>query len=280
MNHPRVSTKMLRVDKVTRLFDIFNSKKWPDISKSENTEFGDFCDMLSYLTDDEQDLIIELTKDFLWVSTNEYFQLFLCVFKIMVDSLDVSKKRLFILPLIAKDDIGLTKSSSMLYYMLKCETHFLQRISERVSISLIDGYAKLNDIKIQDSDLFCLIDDYIGTGETACDAIECLFEKGISSDNCLILSLVSQESGIEKIKEKNVGVYTGTIRKRVFTDTLESQTLKKIMQNIEDRMGVNSLHRFGYGQSEALVRMSRTPNNTFPIYWMRSKSIPIVPFPR
>lgn len=35
-----------------------------------------------------------------------------------------------------------------------------------------------------------------------------------------------------------------------------------------------------YAQSEALVRMFRTPNNTFPIYWLKNSKNPCPPFPR
>ena len=57
----------------------------------------------------------------------------------------------------------------------------------------------------------------------------------------------------------------------------------KCMHAIEGAIKVSSDYNFGYKQSEALVRMIRTPNNTFPIYWYRDKKKKIniyAPFPR
>ena len=39
-------------------------------------------------------------------------------------------------------------------------------------------------------------------------------------------------------------------------------------------------YHFGYAQSEALVKLERTPNNTFPVYWFSYKQRRTVPFPR
>lgn len=47
-------------------------------------------------------------------------------------------------------------------------------------------------------------------------------------------------------------------------------------------MEVNEEFQFGYDHSEALVKMIRTPNNTFPVYWLQKRggAVPVVPFPR
>lgn len=36
----------------------------------------------------------------------------------------------------------------------------------------------------------------------------------------------------------------------------------------------------GYAESEALVTMIKTPNNTFPFYWYEKNSNSYAPFPR
>jgi hypothetical protein len=41
----------------------------------------------------------------------------------------------------------------------------------------------------------------------------------------------------------------------------------KIVDRIEKRLRITEKFFRGYGQSEALVKMIRTPNNTFPLYW-------------
>ena len=52
------------------------------------------------------------------------------------------------------------------------------------------------------------------------------------------------------------------------------------MKNIEEAIQVSDDYKFGYKGSEALVKMIRTPNNTFPIYWLRNKKNKFAPFPR
>ncbi len=52
------------------------------------------------------------------------------------------------------------------------------------------------------------------------------------------------------------------------------------MEEIEDKMSVKRNYRLGYGQSEALVTMCRTPNNTFPVFWEEKGNMKLAPFPR
>ena len=54
----------------------------------------------------------------------------------------------------------------------------------------------------------------------------------------------------------------------------------KLMKEIETRIKVRENCEFGYSHSEGLVKMMRTPNNTFPIYWMKNKKNKAPPFPR
>lgn len=69
------------------------------------------------------------------------------------------------------------------------------------------------------------------------------------------------------------------------TDSYPQQTKeekKAIMLEIEKKLKPGK-YQFGYEKSEALVTMTRTPNNTFPVFWMNyehkgSKFSP--PFPR
>ena len=47
-----------------------------------------------------------------------------------------------------------------------------------------------------------LIDDFIGTGDTALEAIKSLTNRGLNQDKIKVLSLICLESGYEKIKER------------------------------------------------------------------------------
>ena len=63
----------------------------------------------------------------------------------------------------------------------------------------------------------------------------------------------------------------------------ENGTIEQIemMKSIEDQIRIDEVFRFGYHSSEALVKMMRTPNNTFPIYWFHKRNRnKYAPFPR
>ena len=65
-----------------------------------------------------------------------------------------------------------------------------------------------------------------------------------------------------------------------YTLTQKTRALS-LMESIEDWLNVADDYRFGFGRSEALVSMLRTPNNTFPVYWLDKKSLDYKsPFPR
>ena len=124
--------------------------------------------------------------------------------------------------------------------------------------------------------LLLLVDDFIGSGETADRCIEYLVnEANYDVNKISLLSLVAQQEGVKRINNKGVEVYCSEIRNKGITDNYISPTKDEfilLMQNIEDIIKVDSKYRFGYNQSEALVKMIRTPNNTFPVYWRKSKT--------
>ena len=52
------------------------------------------------------------------------------------------------------------------------------------------------------------------------------------------------------------------------------------MHEIEDILKVDSKYSFGFNQTEALISLIKTPNNTFPVYWYEKNGHSHAPFPR
>lgn len=77
-------------------------------------------------------------------------------------------------------------------------------------------------------------------------------------------------------------VFANIVMDRAISDRKDGnrETYQAVMESIEDYIRVKEEYRMGYAQSEALVRMFRTPNNTFPIYWLKNNKNPCPPFPR
>ena len=197
-----------------------------------------------------------------------------------------SDTKVYVMMLIAPKDEGKTKSSAMLLYLFN-DTRL--RIDPRFShyrFEIISDKESLHQ-KMDDKDaVLVLVDDYIGTGDTAVACIEQLDKLGIKMEQIAILSLVAQEEGKKKIEEKGIFFCTSNLRNKGISDYYEGKELEKnvrLMQKIEKDLKVGEKSRFGYGQSEALVTMCRTPNNTFPVFWYEPKlgiKKKLAPFPR
>jgi hypothetical protein len=129
--------------------------------------------------------------------------------------------------------------------------------------------------------LIILLDDFIGSGDTALEAIT-YFNDNIrnNSDTLILISLVAQLQGVLKIEEQGYKIFYAHLRARAITD---SDTISnkfealKIIRKIEKRMGITKQtdptkdYRLGYRHTQALVSMIRSPNNTLPIYWWSTK---------
>ena len=88
------------------------------------------------------------------------------------------------------------------------------------------------------------------------------------------------ETGLIRIHENGYEAFSCFEERKGITGTEHEHEWTQIMLNIEKRIKVKPEYAFGYAHSEALVKMSRTPNNTFPIYWLKTKTNPCPPFLR
>ncbi|MGN8755026.1 hypothetical protein [Blautia sp. HCP3S3_C4] len=65
--------KVLSDKYVAKLYTIFEHKKWKIQEDGEYSVFDRFCSRLAELeNDEERDLIIELTNEFLWIPAGMY----------------------------------------------------------------------------------------------------------------------------------------------------------------------------------------------------------------
>ena len=69
-----------------RIQKIFKDKNWPIENSFEISVFDDFCNMLSTLTPEEQNLLLNLTENFLWVQDREYATYFIKSFDLFINN--------------------------------------------------------------------------------------------------------------------------------------------------------------------------------------------------
>ena len=133
--------------------------------------------------------------------------------------------------------------------------------------------------------LIVLWDDFVGSGNTAFDAIadiqKYLYDGGkeTTEDNYAVVCMCAMQEGIDRL---------GLFRLKCFVDDVYQKAISEdvnlTQQQRDDRIAfMKSAERkvvkkaikdysFGYHQSEALLSiLDKCPNNTFPFYWFASQ---------
>lgn len=272
------STQVLKVTTITKIYKLFDRKKWHTIdegSMEEPRTFDQFCNLLSMLSEEEQDLIIQLTEDFDCFAFFDYEGLFLEAFKKIDKKLLLSHQNIYLVPLTSPKDIiaGNLKSGSAIVYTVKSLVidKFIDR--NKQSVIGVADILKLNQSFSKRKNSFVIfLDDFIGTGDTAISALnEYKIPNGLK-ESSLIVCAVGLEQGIDTIRRTGFEVVSARIKKKGISESDRINNKQKALQlmgRIEKRLKIKELFRLGYKQSEALIKMIRTPNNTFPVYWCR-----------
>lgn len=285
-----IQSTSLSPEVISRLDQIFKSKSWP----LDDPELGDepslfetFCHLFSILSQDEQKLLLNLSEDFIRCTLLDYSKLMYIALNKVDSMLINAKNKVYLLPLVSPMDVerGKIKSGHPLIYItehLVIPSHQSLRNKDVRAIHSPNGL----DTNRTNSLLLC-IDDFIGSGETALkflDNYSCSFK--VDSDSLIVVALVTQEIGMNKIRDIGYEVVSAHVRKRGISDSERIPDINAalaVIDQIESRLSISDKYRRGYAQSEALVQMIRTPNNTFPIFWCENAkentSWP-APFPR
>lgn len=267
----------LSIGRFNRLKTLFESKHWDIDDSLEISTFSRFCKTLESLTEPQQDMLLKISEKFLHIGQKDYLES-------LIEPLSCLRKAtegemLFFTCCLPQEDIGKCKSSMTVLYLLKGST-----IKTRIGL---DPYKTVECFKeetikyLPKNEKFriILVDDFIGSGETAVAAAEYIKRLAgdkIQNNQIMILSIVAMQRGVEALDGKGYRVFSKYICKRGISDSYDDPLKSEFatqMQEIEN--GIKKLEdkfRFGYQGSEALVCMERCPNNTFPIYW-RTKGV-------
>lgn len=281
------NSRELNTDVFFRLLKVFELKSWEieDDDSNELSLFNRFSLSLSQLTLEQQLLVLELTERFIRVPMKDYQEHIKIILKKIVEDelIDLSKiSTIHIAPLIAPDDVGKVKSSILVQYSFNGVLNYYPNMSRKKYIYTTGLEVNSDQFNNEESILF-LVDDFIGTGETACLALDYLINvKKVDPDKIIVLSIAALSKGVVSISKLNVIVYTSILINKGISDyySADEGPLKlETMKSIEDNIKIHKNESFGYKQSEALITLIRTPNNTFPVFWKEKKG-KIAPFPR
>ena len=269
---------------VKTINEIITEREWNDHLWGKPI-FDRIAEMVGSLEKKERSLVIKLLEDYLIVKDSQYVPRIEYATKLIDDSYLLDRKDIFMLPLLKEEDIGKVKSSTSIMYDVK-------RTSSRNGIftgyrgpvlyDRLDMFAEEEDDR--SNALIILCDDFVGSGTTAEDAIN-YFELNysIDSDRIIVFCLITLKQGLKRIRDNGYKVVfdsvlsKGISKSRRFSDP--DSALKK-MDQIEGRIGVSKEYGRGYKESEGLVTLKRTPNNTFPVFWYNGQSNWPAAFPR
>lgn len=274
-----------------RLGRIFETKKWEiEEERPEDISLFDrFCIRLMELENDaDREFILDLTERYLVVNMDGYEKYLINVFdKFVASDKDELEKleTLHVFPIQDAEHPGRTKSGNMMCYLI--QGFVLRKFSEfhDKRIRIIETFEGLEQHK-EEIESLLLIDDYLGSGDTALGCINLLEELGLEKEKMKVISLVAQCTGRHAVEEYGVRVYSCIDRNKGITDHYnkeEAEAKIEQMKRISRRIKAKKDLYLGYKDSEGLVSMVKTPNNTFPFYWFETAKkgkITYAPFPR
>lgn len=283
---PKKVEKKLSAEIFSKLIAIFDKKSWEiEDDSNEVSLFNRFSSTLSELSYDQQLLILELTERFTQIKFEEYLIYIKKVLEKLVkdQKIDIINiNNIYIAPLISPEDFGKSKSSTMVQYVIRSIIKTIPEIAFKRIIYTDGLQVESEQINKEDSILF-LVDDFVGTGETALSSINYLNNtKGIDNKKVVILTIAALEIGMDLVQSLEILIYTALVFNKGISDFYPPEIVSEkilLMESIEVKIKAHKNERLGYNRSEALLTLIRTPNNTFPVFWKERKKR-IAPFPR
>lgn len=225
-------------------------------------------------TGEEQELVCDLLSRFCYVSAERFQELIQAMASHIEQDWGLAAETTLICAL---DNSKYADSSQVIVYALKAAAWTSDAWN---TSSFVNGLSKLVDAGKNPLDVV-LVDEFIGTGETAEKAINWLrtklAEAGLTP-RIRVVMLAAMEDGITRIEPLIHAFYAPIVLKKGISghyDQTEGSKKLALMTTMEDRLsdvsrrGKLKSHRLGYGQAESLFsrKGGNTPNNVFPIFW-------------
>jgi len=276
---------------------LFQRKNWElaDGTVADMGLFDKFCERLRLFTTEEQEMIIEISEDFIRIGMQEYLVKFFDSFFLLGDSFFDGHEKVYVLPLVdpyvsnrskgTKVFRGKAKSADFLHYLFDASEWrwFSNKLIPNITVK------KLFKLFNPKDSCLVLIDDFVGTGQTAVDVCTIFLQENfdlgsLSPEKIKVVSIAAQERGITYVRrELGIEVSSNIIVPRGISDKFVVPELPiKVahMQAIESKLAITPAYNFGFEQSEAMITfLNKTPNNTFPVYWHETRA-KVAPFPR
>lgn len=226
-------------------------------------------EILPFLTSEERFLLIDLVGRFSVCEFADYYSRGMNLSLQLVASLNENVKHVILLPLINPIGQVKPKSGEGIAWLMSREMEAKVKSSGR-TFEMSSRTIRTAVLKRAEVTAFILVDDFVGSGATAENAIDWLSSQGVSPKNIVVGCFLGLESGVDKIVAKGASaVFLGTLGRGISdaAHISDKQAALQLMAGVEEKNGVVEKFRFGYRGGEALALMCFCPNNTFPIFW-------------
>ena len=266
-----LKTQQLSISQLEKLKVLFTSKSWPIVEDEELSVFERFYKTLLLLDEEQQNFLIDLTYKFDHITLSKYLDYMIEPLRKLRE--DTGNDTLMFVTCTPKADVGSVKSSATVLYQLKGTT-MKQHINLGPKL-VVENIQKLPEYNITDNTTIVMVDDFVGTGETALAAVDYIREllPSLEDNSKLVLfCIVALQEGLSQLASIGVKSYCAVERRKAIAEEMDSGLrpgAKALMEGIENKIKkLKDEFRFGYKGSEALVCLERCPNNTFPVYWL------------
>jgi len=130
---------------------------------------------------------LKLTERYLRVNFKEYLSQFKLATSQVEKNIIERAPKIYIMPLLPKEDIGKSKSSTFLAHLCKGVDFKYDKLYSRTKFFVIDTIESLPQNFNSGTSIIFLVDDFIGTGETAEAALNFLVkDTGILQEKIII----------------------------------------------------------------------------------------------
>ena len=270
-SYAKKKKSLVTVDDVFLMTELFNRKSWNRYVGYESVSEA-YIETLGRMTGPEKVLFLDLTERFLWIM--DYTTDIITQLNRILNQFNYQDY--YVIRCIEKSEQRKSKSSGVVLYEIK--NPVVQRKLVK-PVHILNSTSDLKKLKDLSNSLFILVDDFVGTGQTADDCMTDLKQiQPTIAGKMVVMCIVALEQGIQKLSNLHVPIFYRYRFNRGISDYYTGYKLRKnirLMQQIENNFEI-STYNFGYQGSEALVCLKRCPNNTFPIYWHGRKT----PYPR
>ncbi len=233
------------------------------------TYTNQILEILPFLTTEERFLLIDLVGRFSVCEFAEYYSQGMTLSLQLVATLSENVKHVVLLPLVNPVGQVKPKSGEGIAWLMSREMEAKVKSSGR-TFEMSSRTIRKAALKRAEVTVFILVDDFVGSGDTAENAIEWLSSQGINPKNIVVGCFLGLESGQNKILAKGASaVFLGALGRGISdaAHIADKHAALQLMSAVEEKNGVVEKFRFGYKGGEALALMCFCPNNTFPIFW-------------